>query len=156
MTNKTTSSPIENAQITIGSDSPILTNSSGVATVQKANGTYTYTVAATTYYDINGEFTVTDANVDVPIQLTSTGINDNSLVGLNVFPNPFNTEIKFTLTDKISRVEVSNILGQKVIDINTQGANSISTQEIPNGIYLVKFTAKNGDVVVRKLLKENK
>ena len=92
MTNKTTSSAIENAQITIGSDSPILTNSSGVATVQKANGTYTYTVAATTYYDINGEFTVTDANVDVPIQLTSTGINDNSLVGLNVFPNPFNTE----------------------------------------------------------------
>jgi len=156
VTNKTTSSPIENAQITIGSDSPILTNSSGVATVQKANGTYTYTVAATTYYDINGEFTVTDANVDVPIQLTSTGINDNSLVGLNVFPNPFNTEIKFTLTDKISRVEVSNILGQKVIDINTQGANSISTQEIPNGIYLVKFTAKNGDVVVRKLLKDNK
>lgn len=156
VTNKTTSSPIENAQITIGSDSPILTNSSGVATVQKANGTYTYTVAATTYYDINGEFTVTDANVDVPIQLTSTGINDNSLVGLNVFPNPFNTEIKFTLTDKISRVEVSNILGQKVIDINTQGANSVSTQEIPNGIYLVKFTAKNGDTVIRKLLKDNK
>lgn len=156
VTNKTTSSPIENAQITIGSDSPILTNSSGVATVQKANGTYTYTVAATTYYDINGEFTVTNANVDVPIQLTSTGINDNSLVGLNVYPNPFNTEIKFTLTDKISRVEVSNILGQKVIDINTQGANSVSTQEIPNGIYLVKFTAKNGDTVIRKLLKDNK
>ncbi len=156
VTNKTTSSPIENAQITIGSDSPILTNSSGVAAAQKANGTYSYTITATTYYDITGEFTVTDANVDVPIQLTSTGINDNSLVGLNVFPNPFNTEIKFTLTDKISRVEVSNILGQKVIDINTQGANSVSTQEIPNGIYLVKFTAKNGDTVIRKLLKDNK
>lgn len=156
VTNKTNSSPIENAQITIGSDSPILTNSSGVATAQKANGTYSYTVTATTYYDITGDFTVTDANVDIPIQLTSTGINDNSLVGLNVYPNPFNTEIKFTLTDKINRVEVSNILGQKVIDINTQGANSVSTQEIPNGIYLIKFTAKNGDTIVRKLVKDNR
>jgi len=156
VTNKTTSSPIENAQITIGSDSPILTNSSGVAAAQKANGTYSYTATATTYYDITGDFTVTDANVDIPIQLTSTGINDNSLVGLNVYPNPFNTEIKFTLTDKISRVEVSNILGQKVIDINTHGANSVSTQEIPNGIYLIKFTAKNGDTIVRKLLKDNR
>jgi hypothetical protein len=156
VTNKTTSAPIENAQISVSPSTLIFTNSSGVAVTEKTNGTYTYTVVATSYYDINGEFTVTDANVDVSIQLTSTGIDDNSLVGLNVYPNPFNTEIKFTLTDKISRVEVSNILGQKVIDINTQGANSVSTQEIPNGIYLVKFTAKNGDTVVRKLLKDNR
>lgn len=154
VTNKTTSAPIENAQITVSPSTLIFTNSSGVAVTQKANGTYTYNVVATSYYDINGDFTVTDANVDIPIQLTSTGINDNSLVGLNVYPNPFSTEIKFTLTDKISRVEISNILGQKVIDIYTQGANSVITHNIPSGIYLVKFTAKNGDTVIRKLLKE--
>jgi len=82
-----------------------------------------------------------------------TGIGDNAFSNLNAYPNPFSNEIRFEGAD-VARVTVTSIIGQVVLDRAIAGENYINTQELIRGIYLVKFTNKKGESILRKLIKE--
>lgn len=62
VTDNDTSNPIENAEIVIDSQT-LTTNSSGVATIDLLNGTYSYDVTATDYDPGSGSVTVNDSDV---------------------------------------------------------------------------------------------
>ena len=81
------------------------------------------------------------------------GIDDEFLSkSLILYPNPvFNI---LTLNSKlpITKVEIYSILGKKIEQINSD-FNSISTENISSGIYMIRIYSEN-NIMVRKLIKE--
>ncbi|RKD87812.1 Ig-like domain-containing protein [Mangrovibacterium diazotrophicum] len=63
-----------------------------------------------------------------------------------VYPNPFDDVIYITNYDKISRVFITNVVGQRVKEI-TNPTNSISTSDLRNGIYFITLMLDD-DVIV--------
>jgi len=60
--------PIEGAVVTVNSQE-ITTNASGVATINLANGEYTYTVSKLGYTDVTGSFEVFNAEVNIDVEM---------------------------------------------------------------------------------------
>jgi hypothetical protein len=81
---------------------------------------------------------------------------------LNVYPNPFNSEVNIELNPKgysgIYNIEVLNILGTKVFSSSNKvnGRNLISERlvldSIPSAVYFVKVSF-DGQSVIRKVVK---
>jgi len=146
------STAMEGVTITVNSQT-LTTNASGVATIDLANGDYNFTATKSGYNDYSGSFTVASAAKNVDVVMYATDVETNTIASLKAFPNPFSNEIKFSGAD-ITRVTITSIIGQVVMDKTVSGENSINTQELVRGIYLVKFTNNKGESTLRKLVKE--
>ncbi|MCB8964322.1 MAG: Ig-like domain-containing protein [Bacteroidales bacterium] len=131
----------------------LTTDANGTASVDLANGTYSYTTTKEGYNEYSGSVTVNSAAQTVNIVLTTTGVNTNTFASLKAYPNPFSNEIRFEGAS-IARVTVTSIIGQVMIEEAVAGRNQISTEALPRGIYLVKFTNTKGETTLRKLVKE--
>ncbi|MDD2197497.1 MAG: choice-of-anchor J domain-containing protein, partial [Bacteroidales bacterium] len=143
---------IEGATISINSVD-LTTNEAGVATIELPDGTYSYTATMLDYYDATGNVVVNGADVSKPIEMVPTGIDSGFLSNLKVYPNPFSNEISITNADKVNRVIITNIVGQRLMDITLNGSETINTSELTSGIYLVTFEGNNGESTVRKMIK---
>jgi hypothetical protein len=86
------------------------------------------------------------------VHIWTTGVESDILSNLKVYPNPFNDNIFISLADKVSRVIITNITGQVVMDVPLHSPQ-ISTSHLSKGVYLVIFYANNGERVVRKMIK---
>ncbi|MDY0349081.1 MAG: T9SS type A sorting domain-containing protein, partial [Tenuifilaceae bacterium] len=93
------------------------------------------------------------ANVTVEFEII-TGVNTNNFANLKVYPNPFSDEIKIANAHRVNRVIITNTAGQRVMDINLNGLETIDTSELTNGVYLVTFEGTNGERTVRKMIKK--
>jgi len=65
-------------------------------------------------------------------------------------PNPANSNQPVTINTEVSRIEVTNSLGQLVIE--TKNKNTFNVDSLNSGLYIVKIIAKNGTEGVRKLI----
>jgi len=74
--------------------------------------------------------------------------NSNELMKVNVYPNPSAIEANITFTNA-DRVEVFNLVGQNMLSENVKGMNAFkfSTEDLINGIYLIKLTSDYGTAV---------
>ena len=68
-----------------------------------------------------------------------------------IYPNPANEQILVVLSKSINQMEWFNLAGQKIMTIPTQGALqfSVSTAQLPNGIYWLKMGTEVRKVVVQ-------
>lgn len=136
----------------------MFTVSDGTNTMNIDDFLYKYTPAQGTRYDITGviDFSYSEFKV-LPRDASDVSINTSATVNpfatFVAYPNPFTNEIRFEGAD-VARVTVTSIIGQVVMDRTITGENYINTQELVRGIYLVKFTTKKGESVLRKLIKE--
>ncbi|WP_343329232.1 LamG-like jellyroll fold domain-containing protein [Polaribacter staleyi] len=74
---------------------------------------------------------------------TVLGIDDNIVkTSLNAFPNPVVDRLSFS-SDKISSVEIYNILGAKISSQKISN-KSIDMSSLSKGVYLIKCQDKNG------------
>jgi len=82
------------------------------------------------------------------------GIGDTVIEGFTFHPNPVNSIIELNSKDSIERLEIFNILGQKVIDMQV---NAISLQmdlsELQTGTYIMKVLV-NGKTGTYKVVKK--
>jgi len=149
-------SPIAGASISIAGHGNLTTNASGVATTQLPNGNYSFTVIASGYAVYSDVFTIADANRNVLVILTPVGVEEDALTTLEVFPNPFENSITLNNASRVSRLIITNIIGQRVMDIQLPGSERITipTEELTKGVYLMIFEAGNGERVVRRMVKE--
>jgi hypothetical protein len=123
-------------------------------------GTYEYKYFLNNGWD-NGEWAGGDNRVVVVesevVKNDIWGIPDaaesNILSNINVYPNPFSSQIIIDNPSIVKRIIVTNILGQVVINSAVKGNGTISTDGLENGIYLVTIEAINGDRIVRKMIK---
>ena len=82
------------------------------------------------------------------------GINEVQLSGINIYPNPANSQLSIDLhnnTDEISKdytaVEIYNALGQKVKTVSRSGNTqllTIETTELASGVYLATIVNCKG------------
>ncbi len=101
-------------------------------------------------------FSVTGLNEDINVTvefMLETSVFNPSLADLNAFPNPFSDNIFIENAENINRVIITNILGQRVMDITLKDDNTINTSELNKGVYLVTFEAVSGEKVVLRMVK---
>lgn len=82
-------------------------------------------------------------------------------LGINIYPNPFNSEISFDLLsdrDQIADIRILNTLGQEIISsklnlVIGRNANKISIQQdLPEGMYFVSIEDDKGVTQIFKLM----
>lgn len=80
------------------------------------------------------------------------GINENSSISFKLFPNPVKNFLEITTSNDVSKIEIFNNLGQKILfKLNSQ---IIDVSNIYEGIYFIKITTLNGNILTRKFIKE--
>ena len=103
------------------------------------------------------EGTIDMQNEDVVVEITMVPLSNMTKQDYspNVFPNPFTDFITIKNARGPLRVEIVNIIGQKVVTQNLSENTDmiISTKNLRPGVYLVKFVNENGEVFIRKMLK---
>jgi hypothetical protein len=83
-------------------------------------------------------------------------VSNASLTHFAAYPNPFSSYITLENIQSVSRITITNLIGQKVLETNALGSErmTIPTDGLVNGIYLIVIEAENGERVVRKMVKE--
>ncbi|MDD2550166.1 MAG: carboxypeptidase regulatory-like domain-containing protein, partial [Bacteroidales bacterium] len=144
---------IEGITISIN-DVELTTDAEGVATIELLDGTYDYTASHDyAYYQATGTVVVDGADWDEPVTMIPTGIDSELFSNLKVYPNPFSNKISITHADRVNRVIITNVVGQRVMDITLNGNKEIGTSELGSGIYLITLEGLNGERIVRKMIK---
>jgi hypothetical protein len=69
-----------------------------------------------------------------------------------VYPNPFNAQITIDNNEKLTRVVISNIAGQRVIDVEYP-TREIRTANLVSGIYVISLYTENGVVKTERMIK---
>ncbi len=114
-------------------------------------GEFTYKVSAT-YSSPEGESVPSNT---VSVTITDTGIIPDELSSVNVFPNPFNQQISIANAQRVKHVEVTNVLGQKVITFVNNGNEmlSIETSKLPTGVYIINIISVENSSRIVKMIK---
>jgi hypothetical protein len=79
-------------------------------------------------------------------------INVNDKIAFKVYPNPFSDKITIDNNDKLTRVLVINIAGQRVMDIEYP-QHTISTSNLVSGVYLISLVNEEGLVKTERMVK---
>jgi hypothetical protein len=82
----------------------------------------------------------------------ATGIIDGESISFKVYPNPFNEYIQIDNNEKLVRVVIMNIAGQKVIDLEYP-ENRIRTATLVSGVYLVNLFTETGLAKTERIVK---
>lgn len=76
-----------------------------------------------------------------------TLIDKEGVNSLSVYPHPIVKRAKVTCDIELKKVEVYNLLGNKVMERDGQG--DLDFTDLPSGYYLIKAYSDKGDVVKR-------
>lgn len=103
-------------------------------------------------------FTGRDLTPQAPIELNpnltpceNLSINDFSISGLKIYPNPASNYLNITANNTIDKVEFYSILGQKVH--KTDHTNSIDISNFDSGVYFIKIYSGNRRIS-KKIIKQ--
>jgi len=82
------------------------------------------------------------------------GINDLDVTKFNVYPNPSENQLRIKSLNKIDKVEIFNLLGQRVIIKHSlKNEVSIDISHLSKGVYIVRASVE-GKIAVRKIVKK--
>ena len=81
----------------------------------------------------------------------ATALNENESISYVMYPNPVvkGGVVSINSNSKIQRIRVTNILGGKVMSLNT---NSISTSDLSKGTYIISIEFSDGRLKENKLV----
>ncbi|MEN9336369.1 MAG: hypothetical protein RLZZ500_1356 [Bacteroidota bacterium] len=81
------------------------------------------------------------------------GVNNNTIAGLAVYPNPVKNGVFYINTDAnaTKSVRIFDMIGKEVI--NTTSTDAVNVSSLNKGLYLVQIT-ENGTTAVKKLIIE--
>lgn len=82
---------------------------------------------------------------------TGLGTSDIKRNVIGIYPNPTNGILNIKTDSDIDKVNVTNVVGQKM---NVQFSNNlINMQQLQKGVYIVELQLKNGQKISRKVIK---
>jgi hypothetical protein len=147
---------IQGATIVVdGLEEDLITDEDGHASHTFLDGDYDFVVSHDNYHNYVGTFTVSGEDIEVEVTMIPVGVNTEVLTQLKAYPNPFDGYINFASSERISRVVVTNLIGQVVINAQITGSEqSLNTAMLHKGVYLVTFHLENGKQVIRKMIKQ--
>jgi hypothetical protein len=134
----------------------VFTEDTKVLTIGKLM--YTYAPVAGNFYDVTGIANGANQQLeprklaDVVNLTTTTDISVIDAIEFKVYPNPFNNELNIDNYDKLTRVTLTNIAGQRVIDVQYP-ERVIRTANLVSGVYVVTLFNENGIVKSERIVK---
>jgi hypothetical protein len=81
-----------------------------------------------------------------------TDVEIDPSVEFNVYPNPFNDRILIDNHDRLTRVVLHNIAGQKVIDVAYPN-HEIRTANLVSGVYVISLITEDGIAKTERIVK---
>jgi len=69
-----------------------------------------------------------------------------------VYPNPFNNSLHIESTTAFKIMELYDVLGKQIISKNFE--NQLDTSKLAKGMYLLRLITEDGEVLVKKVVKE--
>lgn len=89
---------------------------------------------------------------DMTVVDNSLAVKQNSISGLNIYPNPVINGVLYinTTANDSKNILIYNVLGKQVINTTTS-ENTVSVSNLNNGVYIVKVI-ENGKTAIRKLV----
>jgi hypothetical protein len=86
------------------------------------------------------------------LQLTHIeSINNNNETNIQLYPNPFKNEIYISHPELVKNVQITDIMGQIVKQVNFNG-KSINTENFSSGVYLVIIESFTGEKTVYRMV----
>lgn len=86
------------------------------------------------------------------IKKATASVNDVFASKIGVYPNPTSDFINIATTETISKIEVYNVIGKKVISISKLINNKVDLSSLSKGMYILKLTDGNS-VATKKIVK---
>jgi len=143
-------------------DDTDLSDNMGAINVMAGVGTYTFIglSATTTYYAVilpyTNSGTLIDYKTDFPppngsatTEEAGIGEYQNSL-SISLYPNPGNGMLYFDAEKSLSSIQVFNLIGMKVYEINASGSKGqIDLTALEKGIYMIHLEADNKVITKR-------
>lgn len=149
----TDGNPVTNSVVTLGNT----TNAAGVYTFEVAEGVYNYSIVTPDHATATGVVNVVDS--DVPVDVVLTGVENNIIENLSVYPNPVNSNltVKFNLTDNnpVTLQLISTdgrVVYSENIANNGQIERALDLTNNANGVYFLKIESASG-VSFHKVMK---
>ncbi|GAB4312175.1 MAG: hypothetical protein Kow00127_02600 [Bacteroidales bacterium] len=92
---------------------------------------------------------------DFKVPLAVSAVNDRYEVLFKMYPNPAGDQLFVEGLNGASKVEVYNVIGEKVLSVNDISNNKVelNTSNLVNGVYMVTVY-RNGNVETAKFLKK--
>ncbi|MBE0661813.1 MAG: C10 family peptidase [Bacteroidales bacterium] len=147
--------PMQNIMISIENTADSAwTNESGIAIIDLANGTYTYTISVDGYPVENNEFTVVREKLTIDITLIPTYLISLMTPVPVIYPNP--AGISFTVSNaRGATICVRNTMGMLVVEPTfiSEEMKHISIAHLDKGSYIITVVHENGRTFTSKLLK---
>jgi hypothetical protein len=82
-----------------------------------------------------GSFTIDITTSDT----TVLPVNDNTIEGFSLYPNPVNDRLHLNALDTINDISIYNLLGQEVMNSRPEVSNTeVDMSNLPTGMYVVK------------------
>jgi hypothetical protein len=122
------------------------------ATSDKASGVAQDFTNPVIYKITAQDATTKNWTVKVAVQ-TGSSIVENNKDQILVYPNPFQNELNINESQNIKRIEVYNLLGKKVTELNNPKEFKIDTKNWESGIYFLKIQSNNGKSNIQKISK---
>lgn len=122
--------------------------------------TVTYTAAATQPYSFRltkiwGDQGASYDSISLTCtSCTTASVKDNNAFGFTLFPNPIKHVFYYDSEEKLSAINIYNLLGKEVLKVSEPSQNSVDVSNLNKGIYILKLVAYNGGTVVRKIMKQ--
>ena len=88
--------------------------------------------------------------LSVKINSELLGVAENLSASFEVYPNPMNNTLY--INGEVRDVTIFNAVGQQVLFV--ENANEIDVTDLNEGLYFVRFSDKNGNSVVKKIVKK--
>jgi predicted extracellular nuclease len=124
-----------------------------------ANWMYEYTPEAGHFYDVTGilntrlEAFKLEPRIEADVvDLTPSKVDPVVSLEFKVYPNPFSERIYIDNFDKLTRVVINNIAGQRVMDIEYP-EREIRTAHLVSGVYLISLMTEEGIVKTERIVK---
>jgi hypothetical protein len=115
------------------------------------------TEGATYYWRVRPNTVCADGNFSEVYTLTVEGVlgvNDQSIEGLVIYPNPTANILNLDAATPISNVEIVNVLGQVLVSKSSNlTISNIDVSALSTGNYFIKVTSENNTQVLQFLKK---
>ena len=131
----------------------------GSPRVTTANPVHTYAADGTYTVKMYGDNCILVDSTTQPVVINSTAISElTSVKGIQLYPNPagsvLNIRTENGLTLQNMSVNITNLLGVKVLTIVSASTASIDISSLAKGIYLINIRDISGTTITRKFVKE--
>ncbi|KAB2868540.1 MAG: PEGA domain-containing protein, partial [Bacteroidales bacterium] len=139
-----------------GTTDTLIVSENGSTNVSLPKGYYNFKVWADGCQPHYGSFEIVNTAINISVTLKiPTGVDDNYLLSIKAYPNPFQSQINLDNCSEIKQIIVHNLIGQPVIDEKYSNYNRITmnTADLLPGVYFIKLIGNDGATRAIRMIK---